>query len=92
MKMFRIVRVLRLIGKDEGLQIGIQSLLRAIPNVIRIVAIMFMFLLVFGIVLVSFFKGTYFSCLTTTPSATINQFSSLTIAHKWDCLNVGGEW
>ena len=52
-KMFRIVRVLRLIGQDDGLKIGLHALIRAIPNAIRIIVIMLIFFLVFGIVSVS---------------------------------------
>ena len=52
-KMFRIVRVLRLIGQDDGLKIGLQALIRAIPNAMRIIVIMLIFFLVFGIVSVS---------------------------------------
>jgi Ion transport protein len=62
MKMFRILRVLRLIGKDEGLKIGLQALFKAIPNVLRISVIMGIFFLIFGIISVSFFKGTYYYC------------------------------
>ena len=51
--MFRIVRVLRLIGQDDGLKIGLQALIRAMPNALRITAIMLIFFLVFGIVSVS---------------------------------------
>ena len=92
-KMFRIVRVLRLIGKDEGLKIGLQALLRAIPNVLRITGIMLLFFLIFGIISVSFFKGTFRMCQNSGPQGSITGYNDIFIVEsKWDCLNTGGDW
>lgn len=61
-KMFRILRVLRLISQNENLRLGLHALVRAVPNVLRISAIMLLFFLVFGIISVSQFKGKYHIC------------------------------
>jgi hypothetical protein len=53
LQIFKMLRVLRLIGRAEGLRIGLQSLLRAIPNVLRIVMILILFFLIFGIIAIS---------------------------------------
>lgn len=52
-KMLRIMRILRLVGQEASLKIGLYALIRAIPNALRITAIMLIFFLVFGIVSVS---------------------------------------
>lgn len=91
--MFRIIRALRLISRNEGLKVGLQALIKAIPNVFRIVSIMILFFLMFGIVAVSFFKGTYFYCDTTEVQDSIPGFSKeFSITNKWDCLNAGSIW
>lgn len=61
-KMFRVLKIVRLISKNEGLKIGLQALIRAIPNVLRIVMILVLFFLIFGIIAISKFKGKFFSC------------------------------
>ena len=58
--MFRIVRALRLISRNDGLRVGLQALIKAIPNFFRIFSIIILLFLMFGIVAVSFFKGTFF--------------------------------
>jgi hypothetical protein len=86
-KMFRILRILRLISRNKNLRVGMQALLYAIPNMFNVTIIMLFFFLIFGILLVSFFKGKFFSCQTDHLSALIDS-----IAHKWDCLSAGGNW
>ena len=61
-KTFRILRCLRLIGRNEGLKIAVRALLFAIPNIISITVIMIMFFLVFAVISVSYFKGKMFYC------------------------------
>jgi hypothetical protein len=60
--MFRVFRVLRIISKTDGLKIGLSALFRAIPNIVRVSTIVLLFLLIFGILTVSFFKGTFHYC------------------------------
>lgn len=61
-KTFRILRCLRLIGRNEGLKIAVRALLFAIPNIISITVIMIMFFLVFAVISVSYFKGKMYYC------------------------------
>ena len=92
-KMFRILRALRLISRAEGLRIGLQALLQAIPNVLRIVVMMVLFFMIFGIIAISLFKGRFYQCLTDQARTSIDDFDAVfTIEHKWDCLNSGGDW
>jgi hypothetical protein len=67
-KMFRVFRILRLISKTEGLKIGLSALFRAVPNIVRITIIILLFFLIFGIIAVSFFKGTFHYCQSTLAS------------------------
>lgn len=68
-------------------------MIKAIPDVFRIVSIMILFFLMFGIVAVSFFKGTFFYCDVASVRGTIPTFSQdFSITHKWDCMNAGALW
>lgn len=61
-KIFRILRVLRLISRNEGLKVAVRALVMALPNIANITIIMLLFFLIFGVVLVSYFKGKLFTC------------------------------
>jgi hypothetical protein len=61
-KAFKVLRVLRLIGRNEGLKIAVKSLLMGLPNILNVAVIMFLFFLVFGVIAVSQFKGRLYSC------------------------------
>lgn len=70
-KMFRILRVFRLIGKNESLQVGVKALLYAIPNMANVTIIILFFFLIFGILCVSYFKGKLFYCTDTYSALSI---------------------
>lgn len=82
----RILRSLRLVAKNEGLKIAVRALFLAMPNIISITVIMFLFFMIFGVVSVSQYKGRMFYC-------DFSQVDLLeTLETKWDCLNAGGLW
>ena len=94
-KMFRVLKIVRLISKYEGLKIGLQALIRAIPNVLRIVMILVLFFLLFGIIAISKFKGKFFSCdqnsVKDLEGSNYNK-NDFFIDNKWDCYNSGADW
>ena len=68
-------------------------MVKAIPNVLRIVLIMFVFFLIFGVMAITMFKGTFYSCLYDEVKQTIPDYDTLfDVQTKWDCLNIGGDW
>lgn len=77
--------MLRLISRNDGLRVAVGALIRALPNIINITLIMLLFFLIFGVILVSQFKGHFFSCSDSLPTKD-------EIISKWDCLNSGGVW
>ena len=62
-KMFRILRILRLISKNSNLQVAVKALFLALPNVLNTIIIVMLFFFIFGIFLVSFLKGKFYSCM-----------------------------
>lgn len=61
-KAFKVLRVLRLIGRNDGLQISVKSLFMGLPNIMNVAVIMFLFFLIFGVIAVSQFKGKLYNC------------------------------
>lgn len=63
------------------------ALFLALPNMLNVTIIMLFFFLMFGILLVSYFKGKMFDC-------NMDQVSSFPgeVGNVWDCLSAGGEW
>jgi voltage-dependent calcium channel T type alpha-1G len=92
--MFRVFRVVRLISRAEGLKIGLQALIMAVPHVLRIVMMLVLFFLIFGIIAISKFKGKFFSCDTDSVSGSDSNYdpSVFDINSKWDCYNAGADW
>lgn len=85
-KTLKVLRIVRLINRNEGLKIAVRALLRALPNVLNVTLIMFLFFLIFGVILVSQFKGNFFFCDQDIQELDPDVMS------KWDCLNAGGMW
>ena len=85
-KVFRILRSMRLISKNEQLKVAVRALFYAVPNVANITIIMLLFFLIFGVIAVSYFKGKFYYC--TSPHEDLEHF----LRSKWDCLNSGGDW
>lgn len=64
-KVFRLVRVLRplrIITKIKGLKIAIQALFMAVPSIFNVLIVTLLFYIIFGIIGVNYFKGTFFYC------------------------------
>ena len=61
-KAFKVLRVLRIISRNEGLKVAVRALIRALPNVVNVTLIMILFLLIFGVIAVSEFKGKFYFC------------------------------
>jgi hypothetical protein len=61
-KIFRILRSMRLISRNEQLKVAVRALFFAIPNILNITIIMLLFFLIFGVIAVSYFKGKFFYC------------------------------
>ena len=88
-KTLRVARILKIISYSEGMQLAVNALIAAIPQIISITAVTIMVFLFFGVICISYFKGKFYTC----DSSYINfDMSSLLIETKWDCLNTGGYW
>eukprot|EP00351_Strombidinopsis_sp_SopsisLIS2011_P002707 CAMPEP_0116871606 /NCGR_PEP_ID=MMETSP0463-20121206/2043_1 /TAXON_ID=181622 /ORGANISM="Strombidinopsis sp, Strain SopsisLIS2011" /LENGTH=212 /DNA_ID=CAMNT_0004510369 /DNA_START=592 /DNA_END=1230 /DNA_ORIENTATION=- len=62
LRMLRVLRPLRMISRNPGLKIAVQSLINAIPGIGNLMVISLLVLLLFGILGTNFFKGTFYDC------------------------------
>ena len=95
-RLFRILRPLRVISRNKGLRIGIQSLFMAVPNIINVIIVSLLFYIIFGIIGVNYFKGALYSCSFghefIPDFLTPTEIFAALIKDKWSCLNMGGAW
>ena len=88
LRMLRVARPLRMISRNEGLKVAVQSLINAIPGIVNVLVICVLFFMLFGIFGTNYFKGKIFYCVTeNVDSAYLEQ-----VTGKYSCLNMGGEW
>ena len=85
--MLRVLRPLRMISKNPGLRIAIQSLINALPDIGNVMIVSLLFILLFGILAMNFFKGKYYTCV-----GGVEVESGTPIADMFDCLDHGGNW
>jgi len=60
--MLRVLRPLRMISRNPGMKIAIQSLINAIPDIGNVMVVSLLFILLFAILGTNFYKGTFFKC------------------------------
>lgn len=86
LRAIRALRPLRMISRNEGLKIVINALISSIPAITNVLLICVLFLLIFAIMGVDFFKGAFYSCQGLSSTL----LDSVTT--KENCLSVGGSW
>lgn len=87
MKVFRVVRILKVGQKHPGIKVAIQAFIAALPNILRLVAFSFVFIIGFALYGMSYLKGLYYSC-----SGFEKEFAEKHIRTKIDCFDYGGDW
>lgn len=91
LRLLRVLRPLRVISRNKGLKIGIQALFMAVPSLLNVIIVSMLFFLIFGIIGVNYFKGTFYRC-TFGEQLGPSWYSEHIIDSKWDCFNYGGAW
>ena len=76
----RALRPLKLVSKNEGMKLVVNSLLSSITNLFNVMLISFLFYFVFGIMGIQFLKGRVSAC------------EDLAYTNKTTCLDAGLEW
>ncbi|CAI2379843.1 unnamed protein product [Moneuplotes crassus] len=87
LRAIRALRPLRMISRNEGLKIAIEALLSSLPAIGNVVIILVLFVLIFAILGVNFFKGAFYSCTSKEDDSLI-----IPVENKTECNNSGGRW
>ena len=88
LRMLRVLRPLRMISRNPGLRIAVQSLINAIPDIGNVMVVSCLFLILFSILGTNFYKGLFFSC----HDENVPDIHKLAIHDKFSCLDFGGDW
>lgn len=62
LRMLRVLRPLRMISRNQGLKIAVNSLINSIPYIRDVIVVSLLFLLLFAILCTNFFKGAFYTC------------------------------
>ncbi|CEM06448.1 unnamed protein product [Vitrella brassicaformis CCMP3155] len=66
LRAMRALRPLRMVSRNEGMKAAVNSILRAIPAIADVLIVSMLFLFIFGILGVQFFKGKLYQCSDPT--------------------------
>jgi hypothetical protein len=98
----RALRPLRVIRRNPGMKKVVDTMLKTVPPASNVMMVCGVFFLIFGIMGVTFFKGTYYSCDIEGFNSTVQDmiesdyglYKETFKKHfmKSDCLQLGGEW
>lgn len=88
LRMFRVLRPLRMVSRFPGLRIAVISLLKSIPHIGNVLLVSMLFIGLFSILFTTFFKGLFYHCHTDNIPENFHDL----IKNKFDCLDYGGDW
>ena len=97
LRALRALRPLRVISKDEGMKLVVMSLMASVPSMSNVLLVCFLFILIFSIMGVNYFKEQLYHCVPK-PGLSISELDKfdnilkLKVRTKQDCLNQGGVW
>lgn len=72
------------------MRLVVNALLASLPSMTNVLMVFSLFILIFGVMGVGFFKGTFYHCQDkwdATDTIDLNQVDTME-----DCLRLGGEW
>ncbi|XP_050308824.1 voltage-dependent T-type calcium channel subunit alpha-1G-like isoform X2 [Anthonomus grandis grandis] len=82
-RLLRSLRPLRVINRAPGLKLVVQTLLSSLRPIGNIVLICCTFFIIFGILGVQLFKGTFYHCITDNVTGIIDKADCLASGHEW---------
>jgi hypothetical protein len=91
LRLFRILRPLRLISRYKSLKMAINSLINSIPDIVNLLIITTFFILMLAILCTTLLAGKFYGCKLDHLDLS-HEYRADLVHTKWDCLNYGGEW
>lgn len=87
LRALRALRPLRMISRNQGMKLVVTALLTSLPSMTNVLTVSFLLLLIYAIMGVNFFKGSFYHCGELPDGVDINL-----IDNQWDCFDYGGLW
>ena len=87
LRILRVLRPLRLISYYKSLKVTLNSFIKSIRSLIHITGFILVFFLVFSIIGIIVFKGSFFYC-----DGVDTQVVHDLVFTKFDCMDFGGNW
>ena len=91
LRIMKVLRPLRTIGRIPELKIAIMSLSGSIPSIFSLQIIVLFFVFLFAILQTTIFSGMFYRCDVEHLDLKQKQVD-YNIKTMWDCYNYGGEW
>jgi len=88
LRMLRVLRPLRMISRNPGLRIAVQSLINAIPDIFNVMVVSGLFLILFAILGTNFYKGKFYYC----HNEHVPERYRIAVHDKFGCMDFGGDW
>jgi len=88
LRSLRALRPLRMISKNQGLRLAVGSLFGAMPAIANGMIVCFLFVLIYAIIGISMFKGTFYHCEFETAELAERYLPRINTKH--DCENYDG--
>jgi hypothetical protein len=88
LRALRALRPLKMISRNPGMKLIVTSLLSSLPSMTNVTIVCCLFLLIFAIMGVDTFAGTFGRCSLSDPL----ELEKLKILSKVDCENAGYSW
>jgi voltage-dependent calcium channel T type alpha-1G len=90
LRALRALRPLRIISRNEGMRLVTNALIASLPSMTNVLLVCSLFILIFGIMGVGFFKGQFYHCEDNFDADF--KIDMNLIDTKDDCLIMGGLW
>ncbi len=87
-KLFRIMRVFKIVSMSRKLQAALKAFLKSVSQMLKIILIGSIFILIFAVIGMTYFRGIFRRC----DFRKVPDIYMYKINNKWDCLDYGGEW
>ena len=72
LRALRALRPLRMISRNKGMKLVVTALLTSLPSMTNVLTVSFLLLLIYAIMGVNFFKGTFYHCADLPDGLDIN--------------------
>ena len=87
LRLFRVMKPLRMISRNEGLKLCVKSLILSLPGIFNVLVLSLIFLFILSIFFTNLLKGRFYHCSITEDLLDDRGLYINRVVTKWDCLD-----